>query len=105
MRERTRRRLPSRIPRLGSHKGSSPQKDRPGARNSPARHACSGSSPRRWWHSNHPVFVLAVVATVWLVMNLPGRRPDHVRHELDLRYAGGEMSADKYRERRKHLGV
>ncbi|MGH2695755.1 MAG: SHOCT domain-containing protein [Actinomycetota bacterium] len=51
------------------------------------------------------VIVLAVVTSVWLVTNLRGRRPDDVRHELDLRYARGEMSDDEYRERRQHLGV
>lgn len=58
-----------------------------------------------WGWVGLAVLVLAVVATVWLVVNLRGRGPDDVRHELDLRYARGEMSSDEYRERRQHLGV
>lgn len=53
------------------------------------------------------IAVLAVVAATWLLANLrgsPGGRADP-RHELDLRYARGEISSDEYRERRQHLGV
>lgn len=51
--------------------------------------------------------VLAVVAATWLLANLRGtpRSGADPLHELDLRYARGEISSDEYRERRQHLGV
>jgi putative membrane protein len=61
-----------------------------------------------WFWVVVPLVVLAlvVVASVWLVRSARGPVPrgaEGARHELDLRYARGEVDRDEYLQRRADL--
>ena len=50
------------------------------------------------------ILTLTVAATAWILRNMKQRdAAGDARHELDLRYARGDVTPDEYETRRKHL--